>query len=276
MSPRKKLAIVATTAAVAVVIVAVTLASIRPMTKPESVNELPVPLFTYQVLLLTVTVNASLSFDPDGSIENYTWDFGDDFGAWGVTAMHEYAESGTYQITLTVTDDQGGQNSTSQSVAVTAPAVPERAKPVPVIEVVSNEEGLVVLDGSGSWDPDGGSIVSYEWDFGDDATDAGVTAEHQYSANGTYTVTLTVTNDGDETNSTSIDVVVTISVPPEEPPDDEEPPEEPPRKHGPPGLYIAIEKLENMADKNKGVANALEQLKENLSRWLATHGAPGA
>ncbi|MDH3458376.1 MAG: PKD domain-containing protein, partial [Gemmatimonadota bacterium] len=52
------------------------------------------------------------------------------------------------------------------------------------------------FDGSGSTDPDG-TIVSYEWDFGDGATGTGVSPSHTYAAAGTYDVTLTVTdNDG--------------------------------------------------------------------------------
>lgn len=53
----------------------------------------------------------------------------------------------------------------------------------------------VHFDGSGSSDPDG-TIVSYQWDFGDSEVGSGVTADHTYGASGTYEVTLTVTDDG--------------------------------------------------------------------------------
>ena len=50
------------------------------------------------------------------------------------------------------------------------------------------------FDGSGSQDPDG-SIASYVWDFGDGTPDgSGATPSHTYAAAGTYTVTLTVTD----------------------------------------------------------------------------------
>ncbi len=52
---------------------------------------------------------------------------------------------------------------------------------------------VVTLDGSGSRDPDG-SIVSYEWDFGDGTKGAGKTASHIYSEPGVYTLRLTVTD----------------------------------------------------------------------------------
>lgn len=50
------------------------------------------------------------------------------------------------------------------------------------------------FNGSGSNDLDG-SIVSYEWDFGDGTNATGVSPTHIYTAAGTYTVTLTVVDD---------------------------------------------------------------------------------
>ena len=50
------------------------------------------------------------------------------------------------------------------------------------------------FDGSGSSDPDG-SIISYNWNFGDGGTASGVKVNHRFASAGTYTVTLTVTDD---------------------------------------------------------------------------------
>ncbi len=60
----------------------------------------------------------------------------------------------------------------------------------------------VTFDGSGSSDPDG-TIVSYDWDFGDGSTGTGVNPTHTYAADGFYTVTLVVTDDGTLTDSQS-------------------------------------------------------------------------
>ena len=63
------------------------------------------------------------------------------------------------------------------------------------------------FDASGSGDSDG-TIVSYGWDFGDGTTGTGVTAERTYAAAGTYTVTLTVTDDAGATDSQTASVTV--------------------------------------------------------------------
>jgi len=71
---------------------------------------------------------------------------------------------------------------------------------------------VAIFDGSGSYDPDG-TIDSYDWDYGDGATDSGVVTSHIYQLTGQYEVTLTVT-DNDE--ATHIDTtIVTVQAPAE-------------------------------------------------------------
>ncbi|TFW00235.1 PKD domain-containing protein [Leifsonia flava] len=72
------------------------------------------------------------------------------------------------------------------------------------------------VDGSASADSDG-TISSYSWSFGDGGTATGPTATHAYTAGGTYTVTLTVTDNQGATATTSSSVVV-ASPPPNVPP----------------------------------------------------------
>ena len=72
----------------------------------------------------------------------------------------------------------------------------------------------VSFNGSGSYDPDG-TIVTYDWVFGDGETGAGVTTTHAYATAGTYTVTLTVTDNEGATGTDTASVTVTA---PNEPP----------------------------------------------------------
>ena len=62
----------------------------------------------------------------------------------------------------------------------------------------------IAFDGSGSTDPDGGAIQSWDWDFGDGSTGAGESPTHIYVANGTYAVQLTVTDDEGQTSAVAM------------------------------------------------------------------------
>jgi uncharacterized protein YkwD/chitodextrinase len=76
---------------------------------------------------------------------------------------------------------------------------------------LSGEAPLTVgFDASGSSDPDG-NIVSYDWIFGDSATASGVSPTHEYTSAGTYTVTLTVTDNGNPPLSDSETITITVS-----------------------------------------------------------------
>jgi len=86
---------------------------------------------------------------------------------------------------------------------VEPPEIPTADANGPYSEIIGN---AMQFDGTGSSDSDG-TIISYEWDFGDGSTGTGATPMHTYSALGTYTVTLTVTDDDgltdtDETTAT--------------------------------------------------------------------------
>jgi len=154
----------------------------------------------------TVSFDGSGSDDPDGTIVSYNWDFGDGATGIGVTTTHAYSTAGTYTVTLAVTDDKGATGTDTASVIVTAPNEPPVANAGPDQTALVDE--TVSFDGSGSDDPDG-TIVSYNWDFGDGATGIGVTTTHVYSTAGTYTVTLAVTDDKGATGTDTAIITVT-------------------------------------------------------------------
>ena len=77
----------------------------------------PVAAFTYSCNGLTCDFDASDSNDPDGSIVSYAWNFGDSNTGSGMTTIHIYS-AGTYDVILTVRDDDGATDNNSQSVTV--------------------------------------------------------------------------------------------------------------------------------------------------------------
>ena len=146
---------------------------------------------------LAVNFDASASSDSDGAITLYSWDFGDGNSGSGQTSSHTYLSAGTYTATITVTDDDGAIDSAQRIITVTDPA-PDNEAPTAIISAnpqSGNAPLTVNFSGAGSTDSDG-SIISFGWDFGDGDTGSGAAASHQFITGGTYTVLLTVTDDG--------------------------------------------------------------------------------
>lgn len=81
-------------------------------------NQPPVASFTSTTSGLTASFNASGSSDSDGSITSYAWNFGDGATGSGVTQSHTYAAAGTYNVTLTITDNGGLAATKTSSVTV--------------------------------------------------------------------------------------------------------------------------------------------------------------
>ena len=154
----------------------------------------------------SITFDGSASSDPDGSIAGYQWDFGDNSTGSGVMPTHVYASAGTFDVTLTVTDDGGASDAQSTTATITAQPLPPVADAGgPYSAVVGSP---VSLDGNNSADPDG-SIVTHAWNFGDGGTATGSAPTHTYSVDGTFAVTLTVTDSDGLTSSdtTSANVI---------------------------------------------------------------------
>ena len=158
----------------------------------------------------TLSFNASESYDSDGSIIGYSWDFDDGTMAPGETAEHAYSEAGTYTVTLTVTDNDGVTDNTSSSVNITNPPITNQS---PVASFTQSAQTVSIgeyihFDGSESNDPDG-STLSYTWDFGDGTTATGMEVDHSYEAEGVYTVTLTIMNINNLSDETTHSVTIT-------------------------------------------------------------------
>ncbi len=167
----------------------------------------------------TITFDASESYDPEGYIASYIWDFGDGTNLTAIshTTTHNYTSTGVYPVNLTVFDNDGLYNLTTCYIFVGKRPIAEFTlspeNPLP------DEE--IVFDASLSSDPDG-YIALFVWDFGDysdlveiDATDPNIPelwkATHTYiGQGGLYPVVLTIYDNDGLYNSTTHIVNVTI------------------------------------------------------------------
>lgn len=153
--------------------------------------------------------NGSASYDPDGDMLTYLWDFGDGATGTGPTPTHAYATSGTHTVTLVVND--GKANSPPATTTVTV------INRVPVAKISTNAWSTdkfkpVQFSGEFSTDADGDALT-YRWNFGDGTTASGAQVSHAWTKPGTYTVTL-VANDGEvDSAPASVTIIVAAYAP---------------------------------------------------------------
>lgn len=86
-------------------------------------NQPPVASATVQCAGLTCSFDGTGSSDPDGTVAQWHWDFGDGTTGSGATVQHGYATGGARNVTLTVTDNRGGTDTWTGTANPTAPAV---------------------------------------------------------------------------------------------------------------------------------------------------------
>ena len=127
------------------------------------------------------------------------------------------------QIMLQVNSDEDPEwededrSDTFHRITVDAYPVPDAGDDETVDLNPTTNSAEVPFNGSGSYDPDGNEIQTYTWDFGDDSTPVTVATNptsHAYTAAGSYTVSLTVTDDEGHTTPTERADTVTVTVNP--------------------------------------------------------------
>lgn len=168
--------------------------------------------------------------EPFGKIVLYQWDFGD--GMVVETPLravsYAYSSSGIHNVTLVVIDDHGAHsNPFSQSVSVNWPPVAViSARPCPpvtrkepiilrgnVARLSNVLKGIIPepndvcweLDGSSSYDPDGG-IIRHEWRWGDVFLSQDPIIQLSFAPGVAYTITLIVTDNEGAVDATFITI----------------------------------------------------------------------
>jgi PKD repeat protein len=167
----------------------------------------------------TVRFDASASMDADGDPLTYLWKFGDSSPNFtgGPQVSHVYSEVGSYRVVLRVQDNFGGQDEDTIGVAI-------RINLAPVVDISANEVNVyagcstsypIVFRINQAYDTDG-TIVRYAWNFGDGSphSNSNSSLTHHFNVPGTYTVKLTVTDNGGAVGVDSVKISLTGNQPP--------------------------------------------------------------
>ncbi len=149
--------------------------------------------------------------DPDGdAIASWHWSFGDGNTSNAQNPTHRYPNGGTFDVTLTATDEHGVTGSKTKTIEVEGPP----NEPPTIDELTADPENPAVdqdVDFTVTvTDPDqpAGTAFDYEWDFGDEATSTVANPTHSYDEDGTYTVTVTVTDAEGATDTATVEITV--------------------------------------------------------------------
>ncbi|MEM2943264.1 MAG: PKD domain-containing protein [Methanomassiliicoccales archaeon] len=169
-------------------------------------NTPPVADFSYSPdspRMNETVVFAQRSYDLDGYIEAFTWDFGDGGNSTNPSPIHVYQKRGVYNVTLSVMDNDGESSFLVRAIAV------GNVKPVARINCSSFKatinNAIQFIDESFDID---GTVIKRSWDFGDGSTSIDKNPLHLYSAKGIFCVTLTVWDDMGASNTSGLIVSI--------------------------------------------------------------------
>lgn len=155
----------------------------------------------------TATQFISSATPGNGSISDYSWNFGDGSTANVADPSHIFANPGSYAVTLTVTQTGGLTARTTATVIVAAR--PTASFSWPTAQTLYPGTAISF---TASATPGAGAVTAYGWSFGDGTGSTAARPAHSYARSGTYTVTLTVTQSDGLT--TTVQRAVVIAQPP--------------------------------------------------------------
>lgn len=173
--------------------------------QPAVGNQPPNATITAPAANVSITAGQSVSFagtatDPDGDTVTVLWDFGDGSTSTLLSpGAHTYAAAGTFTVTLTATDSAGMVDPTPATRTITVAAVSANLPPTATITApagnVTIAAGQSVSFAGTATDPNAGDTVTVVWNFGDGTTSTVLSpGAHTYPTAGTFTVTLTATD----------------------------------------------------------------------------------
>ena len=151
------------------------------------------PIASFKSSTPGICVNNAIIFTDSSSadgypIQNWVWNFGD-----GITQtytappfQHSYAAPGVYSVTITVVDSKGCSDSVMQTNAL---IISKPAADFISADTLSCHSQLISFTNLST-----GPNLTYNWDFGDGTVSTAVNPVHQYTTQGTYTISLTITD----------------------------------------------------------------------------------
>jgi PKD repeat protein len=142
------------------------------------------------------------STDPDGNTTAWAWDFGDGSTSTQENPTHRYEDRGSYTVTLTITDNDGGTDSSTR-IITTRNVEPTAGFRAP--STVNVGDGVRFVDES--TDPEGGPLT-YLWNFGDGSTSTAKNPIHEYTTPEAVLVSLLITDDEGATHTATLTIVI--------------------------------------------------------------------
>ncbi len=171
------------------------------------INDPPMPIISLNSIDVnagdTITFDASPSFDLDGQIVSYVWEFDNLDTSKRQRIERKYPDGGEYWVNLTVFDDKGAKGVNSLHLKVNTPPVANFTYDPKVPNAGDN----VTFDASSSKDTDG-SILDYIWNLGGEDRPKGINVEYRYPQGGSFPVRLTVRDNNNATANFSAEIKV--------------------------------------------------------------------
>lgn len=151
-------------------------------------------IYPYLSIPIKACLNAEIEFYQYETYASYLWDFGDGTRSNEMSPTHSYSSTGSYNITLTVTDECGNTGSITKSIMIVDKLLIDN------ISFYMSEQSLCAGD-SIDFYASGDNGLIYSWNFGDANTAEGDVVSHAFASTGVYNVQLLAENGCGDTTS---------------------------------------------------------------------------
>jgi PKD repeat protein len=181
-----------------------------------TVGQGQLPTATFVASPASPIIDQAINFNASGSqaapghtITDFSWNFGDGTLGSGALVQHAYSQTGTYTVTLKVTDDAGRKSSLFPQTITVGNGNPTADFTFNPSAPRSGQQ--VTFDASGTQAAPGRTIVSYSWSFGNGLSGTGQTVTTTFTTGATpttFNVLLTVTDSAGKTSSSTKPITI--------------------------------------------------------------------